>query len=83
MNEPSDYISIDPAIRFGKPCIKGTRITVGDILGWLSSGMSHGEIIGDYPELQEAHILSALAFAAQRDAMTKLVVHSAQTVKTV
>ncbi|AEF80836.1 DUF433 domain-containing protein [Leadbettera azotonutricia] len=81
MNEPSDYISIDPAIRFGKPCIKGTRIAVGDILGWLSSGMNHAEIIEDYPELQEVHILSALAFAAQRDAMTKLVVHSTQAVK--
>jgi uncharacterized protein (DUF433 family) len=57
-------------MRFGKPCIQGTRITVGDILGWLSSGMTTQEIPEDYPELLEIHILSALAFAAERDAMT-------------
>ncbi|MDR1091375.1 MAG: DUF433 domain-containing protein, partial [Prevotella sp.] len=39
MNQLSDYITIDPEIRFGKPCIKGTRITVEDILGWLSEGI--------------------------------------------
>ena len=53
-------------IRFGKPCIKGTRITVGDILQWLSTGMSEQEILGDYPELQKIHIKAALAFAAEQ-----------------
>jgi uncharacterized protein (DUF433 family) len=77
MNELNAYIAINPEIRFGKPCIKGTRITVSDILGWLSSGMAIPEILDDYPELQEIHIRSALAFAAERDAMTKLVVHEA------
>jgi uncharacterized protein (DUF433 family) len=57
MNELSPYITINPEIRFGKPCIKGTRITVGDILGWLSSGMTTPEILEDYPELQEIHTL--------------------------
>jgi uncharacterized protein (DUF433 family) len=70
MNELSTYITINPEIRFGKPCIKGTRLTVGDILGWLSCGMTIAEILEDYPELQEIHIRSALAFAAERDAMT-------------
>ncbi|MDR1174159.1 MAG: DUF433 domain-containing protein [Treponema sp.] len=76
MNELRAYISIDPGIRFGKPCIKGTRITVGDILGWLSSGMTNQEILEDYPELQEVHIRSALAFAAERDAVTKIIIHN-------
>jgi uncharacterized protein (DUF433 family) len=75
MNELHAYIGIDPEIRFGKPCIKGTRITVGDILQWLSEGMTEQEILTDYPELQKAHIRAALAFAAERDTMTKLVAH--------
>jgi uncharacterized protein (DUF433 family) len=82
MDDLSEYICLDPAVRFGKPCIKGTRITTGDILGWLSSGMSHKEILEDYPELQEIHIRSALAFAARRDAMTRVIVHSFGSVKT-
>jgi uncharacterized protein (DUF433 family) len=75
MNELSPYITINSEIRFGKPCIQGTRITVGDILGWLSSGMTTPEILEDYPELQGIHIRAALAFAAERDAMTKVVMH--------
>ena len=47
--ELSKYIVIDRGIRFGKPCIKGTRITVGDILQWLSEGISVSEILEDYP----------------------------------
>ena len=75
MNDIRMYIGINPQIRFGKPCIKGTRITVGDILQWLSSGMTDQEIIDDYPELQKVHIRAALAFAAERDAITRVVVH--------
>jgi uncharacterized protein (DUF433 family) len=52
----SSYISIDPAIRFGKPCIKGTRIAISDILQWMASGMTHEEILKDYPSLKEEHI---------------------------
>jgi uncharacterized protein (DUF433 family) len=77
MKELREYIVVDPEIRFGKPCIKGTRITVGDILQWLSGGMTEQEIITDYPELQIPHIRAALAFAAERDAMTRVVVHEA------
>ena len=75
MNELRPHIVIDPAIRFGKPCIKGTRITVGDILQWLSAEMTEQEILEDYPELQNIHIRAALAFAAERDKMTKVFVH--------
>jgi len=62
------YIAIDQGIRFGKPCIKGTRITVGDILQWLSEGIPMSEILDDYPLLEEIHIKAALAFAARRSA---------------
>ena len=79
MTELASYIVIDNSIRFGKPCIKGTRITVGDILQWLSSGMSNQEIIKDFPELKEIHIRAALAFAAARDAMTEVVVYETAT----
>jgi uncharacterized protein (DUF433 family) len=73
MKEFSSYISIDPEIRFGKPCIKGTRITVADILQWLASGMSHTQILEDYPLLKEEHILAALAFAANRESIIKII----------
>ncbi len=69
----SSYIIIDPSIRFGKPIIKGTRIAVGDILGWLSSGMSNQQILEDYPLLKKEHIMAALAFAANRESITKIV----------
>ena len=75
MNELSAHIVIDPEVRFGKPCIKGTRITVRDILQWFYGGMTEQEILADYPELQSIHIRAALAFAAERDAMTKVMVH--------
>ena len=73
MKELSSYITIDPEIRFGKPCIKGTRITVADILQWLASGMSHTQILEDYPSLKEEHILAALAFAANRESIIKII----------
>jgi len=71
--ELSNYIVIDHGIRFGKPCIKGTRITVGDILQWLSEGMSMSEIMDDYPLLEEIHIKAALAFAARREEIIKVI----------
>ena len=55
-----DYIEVDPEIRFGKPVIKGTRITVYDVLQWLASGMSHQEIISDFPQLDELKISACL-----------------------
>lgn len=59
-----EYISIDPEIRFGKACIKGTRIAVLDILNWLSSGMSYDEVLIDYPQIEKKDIIAALSFAA-------------------
>ena len=73
MNEILSYISIDPDIRSGKPCIKDTRITIGDILQWLASGLSTAEILDDFPLLKEEHIRAALAFAANREAHIKIV----------
>jgi len=60
-----NYIVIDQNVRFGKHCIKGTRITVGDILQWLSEGIQISEILDDYPLLKEIHIKAALAFAVR------------------
>jgi uncharacterized protein (DUF433 family) len=60
-------ISIDPERRFGKPCVRGTRITVGDLLGWLASGMSFDAIATDYPAPTEADILACLGYAAARE----------------
>ena len=68
-----NYIVIDQGIRFGKPCIKGTRITVGDILQWLSEGIPIHEILEDYPLLNEIHIKAALAFAAKREELIKVI----------
>ena len=73
MKEFTQYISINPDIRFGKPCITGTRIAVGDILSWLASDMTFKEILDDYPSLKEEHIKAALIFASNREAMVKIV----------
>lgn len=67
------HISLDSEIRFGKPCIKGTRITVEDILNWLASGMTQEEILEDYPLLKKDDILAALAFAANRESLIKII----------
>ncbi|MDQ1167082.1 DUF433 domain-containing protein [Flavobacterium sp. SORGH_AS_0622] len=72
-NNWQNLISINPDIRFGKPVISGTRICVSDILSWLSTGMSFEEIIEDFPELNKEHILAALAFAANRENITKII----------
>lgn len=67
------HISINPNIRFGKPCIKNTRIAVLDILQWLGSGMTNSEILNDYPLLKEEDILAALQFAAHREQVSKII----------
>lgn len=67
MTTQEDYknrITIEVGKRSGKPCIRGMRITVYDILSWLACGMSHAEIIDDFPELEEEDILAALQFSA-------------------
>lgn len=72
MRHYSEIITIDPTIRFGRPCIKGHRITVYDILGWLASGMSPNDIIHDYPELTEEDIQASLAYAADKEHKIRL-----------
>jgi uncharacterized protein (DUF433 family) len=67
------YISINPEIRFGKPCLSGTRISVGDVLSWLASGMTHAEIMEDFPQLSTEQILAVLAYSAERESITKIV----------
>ena len=67
MRHYSEIVTIDPQIRFGKPAIRGMRITVYDILSWFASGMTEREIIEDYPELTEEDIKAALAYAADKE----------------
>jgi len=61
------HIAVDPEVRFGKPTIRGTRITVGDVLSYLASGMTEDEILADFPQLSRESIRACLAFAAERE----------------
>ena len=63
----SQIIVIEPGKRSGKPCIRGLRITVSDVLDYLASGMTEDEIIADFPELTSEDIRACLAFAADRE----------------
>ena len=60
-------ITIESGKRGGRPTIRGMRISVGDVLGWLAAGMSHEEILSDYPELTEKDIRACLAYAADHE----------------
>lgn len=62
-----DIITIEPGKRGGKPCIRGMRITVYDVLEYLASGMTQQEILDDFPYLTKEDILACLSFAAQRE----------------
>ena len=66
----SKIITIEPGKRSGKPCIRGLRITVYDVLDCLSSGMTHEDILSDFPYLTEEDIRACLAFAADRERKT-------------
>jgi uncharacterized protein (DUF433 family) len=63
-------IAVDPAVRFGKPCVRGTRIAVGDVLGYLAAGMSEDAILTDFPQLERDDIRACLAYAAERERRT-------------
>jgi uncharacterized protein (DUF433 family) len=67
MKTYNKIIKINSDKRFGRPCIRNTRITVSDILGWLGSGMSFEEVLNDYPELSREDIKASLMFAADRE----------------
>lgn len=60
-------ISADPAVRFGKPCVRGTRITVGDVLGLLASGLTEAGLFEEFPQLTHDDVLACFAFAAERE----------------
>ena len=77
-----DIVTIEPGKRGGRPCVRGLRITVADVLGWkhggdlfkrggwLAAALSHGEILADFPDLTEADIRACLAYAADRERRT-------------
>ena len=67
MKAYNKIIKISSEKRFGRPCIRNTRITVFDILGWLGSGMTYDEVINDYPEITREDIKASLLFAADRE----------------
>jgi uncharacterized protein (DUF433 family) len=67
MNSTNNAITVDPARRFGKPCVRDTRIAVVDVLGWLASGMSYEEISADFPQISRDDILACLRYAAERE----------------
>ena len=66
-------ITINPSIRSGKPIIRGLRYTVYDVLSWLAAGMSHTEIIEDFPDLTEEDVQACLAYAADRERVITVV----------
>lgn len=68
-----DLITLEPGKRGGKPCIRGLRITVQDVLEWLASGMTTQDILDDYPQLTAQDIQAALAYAADRERHTAWV----------
>lgn len=65
--EYRDRIAFDPEVRLGKPTVRGTRITVGDVLSYLANGVSEDEILADFPQLAREDIRACLAFAAERE----------------
>ena len=69
-----NIITIRSDRRFGKPCIRETRISVYDVLGWLASGMSNDDIIKDYPELNLQDIQACLAYAAEKEHRIRIAV---------
>ena len=62
-----DRITIEAGKRSGKPCVRGLRITVYDVIGWLSAGMSHAEILEDFPSLEDEDILACLQYVYHRN----------------
>ena len=66
-------ITMQPGKRSGKPCIRGLRITVYDVLGYLAAGMTHEEILRDFPYLREQDIRACLAFAADRERKVEML----------
>jgi len=68
-----NIVTIEPGKRGGKPCIRGMRITVYDVLSYLAAGMTHEEVLNDFPYLTREDILACLSYAAERERQTKVV----------
>ena len=66
------HITVDPEVRFGKPCIRGHRITVQEILEWLAGGASQEQILADYPQLEDEDFLAVYAYGAELAAERKI-----------
>ena len=64
---PLDRISINQGVRFGKPCVRGTRITVGDVLSYLAAGMTEDQVLAEFAQLTREDIRACLAYAAERE----------------
>jgi uncharacterized protein (DUF433 family) len=69
----SKFIMIDPGKRSGKACVRGTRITVYDVLGYLAAGMTHEKVLADFPDLTETDIRACLAYAADAERRVEIV----------
>ena len=69
----NDLIEMDAHTRFGKPCVRGTRISVGDVLEALAAGLSVEELLTDFPQLTRASVLACIDFAARRERSTALL----------
>ena len=67
MTNYREIITIYPEKRFGKPCVRDTRISVFDVLGWLESGMNNAQILKDFPELSNEDIYACLYYAADKE----------------
>jgi uncharacterized protein (DUF433 family) len=65
-----ERITVDPSVRFGKPCVRGTRISVGDVLSYLAGGMTEAELLADFPQLSHDDIRACLTYAAERERRT-------------
>ena len=72
-----DHIAIDPRIRSGKPCIRGTRISVADVFDYLGGGMTIAEILDDFPDLTAEDIQACFAFAADRERRLMVIPYEA------
>jgi uncharacterized protein (DUF433 family) len=68
-----DRISVNPDVRFGKPCVRGTRITVGEVLGQLAAGVPESELLAEFPQLAHEDILACFAFAAERERRLQVI----------
>ena len=66
-------IAIDPQVRFGKPCVRGTRLTVVDVLSYLAAGRTEEELLTEYPQLEHRDVLACLAFAAERERRLRVI----------